>query len=81
VLGEAVAGGTNATITLQWPLALELSGFTFRRAGWRNTCQIPGITVFAPLRLHNPYSISGQHHFFINIAVSIRVLQVYLAIC
>lgn len=28
VINEAVAGGSTATITLQWPAALELTGFT-----------------------------------------------------
>jgi hypothetical protein len=27
MIGEAVAGGSNASITLQWPLSLELPGF------------------------------------------------------
>ncbi|GAB4094070.1 T9SS type A sorting domain-containing protein [Flaviaesturariibacter terrae] len=28
VIDEAVAGGSNATVTLQWPATLELTGFT-----------------------------------------------------
>jgi hypothetical protein len=60
VLGEAVAGGTNATITLQWPLALELSGFSrsaSRLAQYLSNTWNYGSSATAASGT-NPYSIS-----------------------
>ncbi|HZH67495.1 MAG TPA: hypothetical protein VEY10_21575, partial [Flavisolibacter sp.] len=63
VITEAVAGGTNATVLLQWPLSLELPGFTrsfSRLARYTGTAWDYGTGDIAAAGV-NPYTVSRSN--------------------
>jgi fibronectin-binding autotransporter adhesin len=73
LIGENITGGSNATVTLQWPQALELNGFN------RTLCRLAHFTnarwEFGPADLvatgTNPYSVTrGGFTDFSPFAVS-----------
>jgi hypothetical protein len=60
MIGEATAGGSNGTVTLQWPVELELSGFNrtlSRLAHYTNSAWDYGTTDI-PASGSNPYTVS-----------------------
>lgn len=60
LIAEAIAGGSNATVTLQWPAAMELSGFN--RSSCRLAHYTSGAWEYGPADLSaagsDPYIVS-----------------------